>query len=141
MRIAHQGLVAFTLGCLILSGGAVAADDNTGEAVTAAERWLSLVDKGQYGQSWEQAASIFKGRVPKSQWEQQVAGVRGPLGKVLSRKLRAKQLLTSAPGVPDGQYVVIDFDTSFENKPASAERITPMKDKDGSWRVSGYFIR
>jgi hypothetical protein len=37
--------------------------------------------------------------------------------------------------------VVIQFDTRFENRPLSMETVTPMREKDGSWKVSGYFIR
>ncbi|MGB3565135.1 MAG: DUF4019 domain-containing protein, partial [Thermoanaerobaculia bacterium] len=64
-----------------------------------------------------------------------------PLGKVLSRKVKSKQYATSLPGAPDGEYVVIQFETSFENKTTAIETVTPMKDEDGKWRVSGYFIR
>jgi hypothetical protein len=45
------------------------------------------------------------------------------------------------PGVPDGEYVVVEYETSFENKKTANETVTPMKDPDGTWRVSGYFIR
>jgi len=37
--------------------------------------------------------------------------------------------------------VVIQFETSFEKKKSSIETITPMKEKDESWRVSGYYIK
>jgi ribosomal protein S17E len=43
--------------------------------------------------------------------------------------------------VPDGKYVVIKYDTSFENKKSAVETVTPMLDKDGKWRVAGYFIK
>jgi len=42
---------------------------------------------------------------------------------------------------PDGDYVIIQFDTSFENKKSAIETVTPMLDKDGVWRVSGYYIK
>jgi Protein of unknown function (DUF4019) len=70
-----------------------------------------------------------------------VTAVRSPLGKVISRKLKLKQYATSLPGAPDGKYVVIQFETSFEKKKSSVETITPMKEKDGTWRVSGYYIK
>ena len=60
-----------------------------------------------------------------------------------SRKLKGAQYKTSLPGAPDGEYVVIQYDTSFENKRSASavETITPTLDKDAQWRVSGYFIR
>jgi len=112
-----------------------------GEAVEAAMNWLALVDQGNYGKSWGTAAGYFKEAVTEKQWEQAVTAVRSPLGKVISRKLKSKQYATSLPGAPDGEYVVIQFETSFEKKKSSVETITPMKEKDGSWRVSGYYIK
>jgi Protein of unknown function (DUF4019) len=70
-----------------------------------------------------------------------VAPVRDPLGKVLSRTLKSATYTTSLPGAPDGEYVVIQYDTSFEHKKSAVETITPMLDKDDHWRVSGYFIK
>jgi len=45
------------------------------------------------------------------------------------------------PGAPDGEYVVLRFETSFENKAKAIETVTPMREKDGTWRVSGYYIK
>ena len=47
----------------------------------------------------------------------------------------------SLPGAPDGHYVVLHYETSFENKKTAIETVTPMLDQDGDWRVSGYYIR
>ncbi len=110
-------------------------------AQAAAESWLGLVDQGEYAASWDQAAGLFKGAVSAAQWAQGAAGVRGPLGKVISRKVRSRQLAEKLPGAPDGKYVVIQFDTVFENKATAVETVTPMLDPDGAWRVSGYFVR
>lgn len=117
------------------------AETPEGEAVKAAEAWLALVDSGDYSKSWDTAAAYFRGAVTKEKWEEMLKGVRPPLGKVLSRKVKSKEYATSLPGAPDGEYVVIQFETSFENKNDAVETVTPMKDEDGKWRVSGYFIR
>ena len=110
-------------------------------AQTAAESWLKLVDEGKYEESWDQAAKLFKGAVTKEQWKLAVAGVRGPLGKLVSRKLKTRDYMEKVPGGPDGKYVVIQYDTVFEKKASAVETVTPMVDPDGAWRVSGYFIR
>jgi Protein of unknown function (DUF4019) len=110
-------------------------------AQQSAESWLVLVDAGKYGESWDQAASIFKGAVTKSDWQSKVGAARGPLGRVVSRTFKDAQYTKSLPGAPDGEYVVIHYDTSFEHKQSAVETIVPMLDKDGQWRVSGYFIK
>jgi hypothetical protein len=111
------------------------------EATKAADRWLKLVDAGDYKQSWETASTIFKNAGTEDQWAQRVGSARKPLGALVSRKLKSAQYTNSLPGAPEGKYVVIQYDTSFKNKSPAGEIVTPMLDKDGHWRVSGYYIK
>jgi hypothetical protein len=107
----------------------------------SAEGWLALVDSGKYAESWDQASELFKNAITKEQWEKTLKSTLGPLGKLQSRKLKSATYTKTLPGAPDGEYVVIQFDSSFENKKSAVETLTPMRDKDGKWRVSGYFIK
>jgi hypothetical protein len=110
-------------------------------AQKSAEAWLTLTDSGKYAESWQEASTSFKAAVSQDQWLSALKSVRTPLGKVLSRKLKSANYTKTLPGAPEGEYVVIQYDTSFEDKKDSIETITSMLDKDGKWRVSGYFIR
>jgi hypothetical protein len=110
-------------------------------AQQSSDAWLSLVDSGKYADSWQEASQFFKAAVTKEQWQNALRGSRDPLGKVLSRKLKSATYKTTLPGAPDGEYVVIQYDSSFEHKQSAVETVTPMLDKDGKWRVSGYFIK
>jgi hypothetical protein len=110
-------------------------------AQKAALAWLALVDAGGYGESWEQSCELFKKHISKEQWAKTAEAVRSPLGKLESRRLVSSQYRTTLPGAPDGEYVVIQFQSSFERKKSAIETVTPMKEKDGQWRVSGYQIK
>lgn len=136
-------IVSLIIAGLILSSGSAMASDAGKEAlaVSAAEKWLVVVDAGGYAASWKEAAELFRNAVKPEQWEQSVQAARKPLGKLLSRNVQTKIYKTSLPGAPDGEYVVIQFATSFENKKTAIETVTPMMDKDGKWRVSGYYIK
>ena len=131
-------IVALTL---VLACSPLAADEKTDAAQKAAEGWLGLVDQGKYGESWEVAAVFFKDKVPKEQWEAAMNGSRKPLGALKTRALIGSKYATKLPGAPDGEYVLIQYKTSFENKESAVETITPALQNDGKWRVSGYFIR
>jgi hypothetical protein len=109
-------------------------------AQAAASAWLALTDAGQYTQSWEQAAGLFQASVSKTHWQSALQNVRLPLGKLKSRHLKSAKFTRSLPGAPDGEYVVIQYESQFENMPAALETVTPLREKDGSWKVSGYFI-
>jgi hypothetical protein len=110
-------------------------------AQQSSDSWLALVDSGKYADSWQEASQIFKAAVTKEQWQGALRGSRDPLGKLLSRKLKSATYKTTLPGAPDGEYVVIQYESSFEHKQSAVETVTPMLDKDGKWRVSGYFIK
>jgi len=126
---------------LCLAGIASAAGPPEDAAQAAAESWLKLVDAGNYAGSWEQAAKVFKDAVKEADWVQMSGGVRTPLGKLVSRKLKSREYTEKLPGAPDGKYVVVQYDTVFEHKASAVETVIPMADPDGTWRVSGYFIR
>ncbi len=134
--MAVLGLLA--VGC---SKNAQPSSGGTEDGIAAGNSWLAVVDAAQYDESWEQACAFFKGVVPKEQWVTQVAGVRGPLGSVLSRELASAEYATELPGAPDGEYVVIQYRTKFQNKATAIETVTPMRDPDGVYRVSGYYVR
>jgi hypothetical protein len=133
-----SGLTVFVMLSASTVMGQVA--DKEKIAVAAAEKWLIMIDGGRYGESWKEAAGYFRTAVKQEQWEQTLQALRKPFGKLISRKLKSKSYTTSLPGAPDGEYVVIQFETSFENKKSAIETVTPVKDKDGKWRVSGYYI-
>lgn len=107
---------------------------------SAARAWLALVDAGQLDESWTEAGSIFRAQVTQERWSQMVTPVREPLGAVISRKVRAIQATGTLPGMPDGEYEVIEFDTSFEKMNATVETVTVVHE-DGRWAVIGYYVR
>jgi hypothetical protein len=115
--------------------------DPTAEATAVAREWLSVVDAGQYGQSWDEAAGLFKQHISKSQWERAVGDVRKQTGALKTRELKSAQPAHQLPGVPDGDYVVIVYRSSFAAAPVATETVSPMRDADGHWRVAGYFVK
>jgi len=110
-------------------------------AVAAANAWLKLVDEGKYQESWQETAGFFRAAVPQTDWTKQMKAVRAPLGALQGRTAQATQYLTSLPGAPDGEYVVVIYRASYEKKGTATETVTPMREADGSWRVSGYFVK
>lgn len=114
---------------------------STTEALVAAEEWLGWIDRGDAAESYERAASLFQAAVSLEQWQSSLAAAQAPLGRPLSRSLKASRYAEELPGAPDGKYYVIEYDTAFERKKSGVETVVPMLDEDGVWRVSGYFVR
>jgi len=142
-KIMIRRFLCLVIAGLVLSGGTAVAIDAGKEkaAISAAKKWLATVDAGNYAASWKEAAAFLRNTVKPEQLELSMQATRKPLGKVISRKVQTRSYKTALPGAPDGEYVVIQFETSFENKKTAIETVTPMMDKDGKWRVSGYYIK
>lgn len=116
-------------------------------AVSAAEKWLALIDAGEFEESWEQTASVFKSGisekdffksgVSKRQWQSSLKAAQHSLGKAVLRRLKSRRYTEELPWEPDAEYAVIDYETTFERQPKRTETVILMKESDG-WRVSGY---
>jgi len=109
--------------------------------VAAAQMWLHEIDSGNYATSWQQASAYFQGAITEKSWTNALNGVRRPLGNLLSRKVAKTTSAKSLPGAPDGNYLVMQFATSFANKKSAVETVTFMREKDGNWRAAGYYIK
>ncbi|MBT4089489.1 MAG: DUF4019 domain-containing protein [Deltaproteobacteria bacterium] len=128
--------VLFSFGC-----STVDIQKSETVAIESARVWLSMIDSGKYEESWNESAEVFRNAVTVGKWQKSIDTVRKPLGTLISRKVKSKEYRTSLPGAPNGKYVVIQFSTSFTKKDSAIETVTPMIDKDGEWRVSGYYIK
>lgn len=110
-------------------------------ATQVALAWLGQIDADQIAASREAAAAAFKAAVTEAQWQQAVASVRGPLGKLRSRApLSAKPMHATPPGMPEGDYITLQFKSLYQNKPEVVEQVTLVQE-GGAWRVIGYFVK
>ena len=139
----YNFLITLAIGIMSTSEfslGSDSVEEKIAHGNEIAQNWLNLIDSSRYTDSWLETAQYFHNNVTQAEWEKTLQGVRQPLGKILSRQLKSGQYTTSLPGVPDGEYIVIQYNTSFEHKKSAIETVTPMLDEDGKWKVAGYFI-
>jgi len=109
-------------------------------AVKAATEWLKLVDAGEYGKSWDECAPLFREKVTRQTWVENLPKNRATHGAFKSRSFAGAASRTSLPGVPDGEYVMVRFLTDFE-KAAGVEELVTMMFVGGAWRPIGYLLR
>jgi hypothetical protein len=98
------------------------------------------VDSGKYAEAWETSARANQDANTKDAMIMAYDGFRPSLGSVVSRKFKSAAYTTSLPNAPPGEYVVIEFNTTFDNDHRFLERITPTLEPDGQWKVSGYYV-
>jgi uncharacterized membrane protein len=107
------------------------------QAQAAALTWLASIDAGDYTQSWDTAATLFRNGVPEAQWVSRVSALREHLGALRGRSVFSMRFRD----IPDGEFVVIRYNSRFEHEAEATETVTPMMDADGKWHVSGYYIK
>lgn len=107
----------------------------------AATEALRLIDGARYPESWAGAGELFRQRIARDDWARDAAAARAPLGAPGGRKLRALSYATSLPDLPAGDYVTLVYDSSFANGSGVAETVVAVRERDGQWRLAGYFIK
>ena len=110
-------------------------------AQAAATTWLRLLDTGMFAETWQTAATSFHSAITQDGWITLLKGGRPVFGDVVTRKLKAVTFTRILTGAPDGQYVVILYDTEFTKMKAAVETVTTGLQPDGSWKVDGYHIK
>lgn len=130
-------------------GAAAAAEHNVAPGVMsawliesgqAAKDYVEGIDKGQYGDSWSNADQLFQHTITKSNWEKALSDNRTKLGKLKSRSLKRQVPAWDPKGLPKGVYMVVEYNTSFENAPNSGETLTLRRGTDDKWRVLTYQV-
>jgi len=116
-------------------------DDSSTTVFQQAERWLEVIDQGDYPRSWDETAEHFRKLVPRENWHSMMNSVRHPLGKRVARQFEREQEAKSLPGGPEGEYLIMTFKAQFEHIKSTTETVTSYKEKDGKWRVCGYYIK
>lgn len=124
-----------------MSAPAVAQEPAQQGVKEVAQNWLVLVDNDQFEESYQETASHFQDQLTLGQWIGSLKQVRKAMGKVTSRKFLSSTYMTELPNAPKGEYVVVLFESVLEDGRKAVETVTPMRDKDAQWRVSGYYIK
>jgi beta-lactamase regulating signal transducer with metallopeptidase domain len=147
-RVLLAGIVSLLLAAMIFSGPSRAADgapsDPKAAAIASMQPWLNEIDAGQYDQSWKDASTLFKSHVSDETWVGDMDRVRTPLGKCDVRRQVSAILEKDVPtpkGVVKGEFVVAQFESSFENMKHTVETVSFYKEEDGTWKAAGYLIQ
>jgi hypothetical protein len=103
----------------------------------AAQGWLLLLDRQDWGTAWDASSAVFRQTVPLGNWMDAIPKVRQPFGPLVEREAVEAVYKTSLPGRPDGQYVTVMFISKYKNQQVQ-EILTTVRETDGRWRVTGY---
>lgn len=108
-------------------------------ATKAAEQWFERLDADDYAKTWAQASALFKSKVTKKQWIQQLKTTHQDIDSLQSRSLVGARYKTKPPRGPKGKYVITQYRAQYGSQ-AMIETVTMKKDSS-EWRMAGYFIK
>lgn len=118
-----------------------AAEDLIERVENSARSWLELVDQERYSASWSASSSQLTQNKTELEWLESIKVVRTPLGAMVNRYIATAAQAKSLSGLPDGEYIVLQFYTTFAVKGLAMETITLAKQPDGAWLVADYEIK
>ena len=90
-------------------------------ATKASDAWLQLVDAEKYAEMWQALDPLAQTLTDEKTFTNQVSAVRTAMGKLTQRKFASAEQKTSLPGVPDGNYFILQYNSSFEKKKQAVE--------------------
>lgn len=110
-----------------------------GAARKAAEKWLALIDQGNYKDAYKQGSRHGQDHATFEEWEPQVRAMRDGVGEMQQRNFTSAKATKSMAGAPDGDYMVLEFASAFAKKAKASESVM-MSREGGTWKGCGYFI-
>ena len=87
----------------------------------------------------DEASSQFKEAI-RLGWENRLKTARAPVGGS-SLQGQSLDFQPREAGDTDGEYVITNTRPGLTKKASAVETVTPERDKSGTWRVSGYYIK
>jgi hypothetical protein len=129
----------------LLVGAAAAQDVEASDMVQGGMQAIQMIDQGKAEELWSGATQATRKRVTRTDFVAKLSKSRSPLGAPLQRTWVAvnRQAVADPDTDTAGQYVSIEYETRFSNKPDGTlrELVSFHLDRDRVWRFSGYVLR
>lgn len=104
-----------------------------------AKQWLTLIDDRNYAEAYRQMGASERNQASEQDFATKMGAIRTPLGAMSSRTLEDVKLTKTLPGMRDGQYALVRYDSAFAHKAASTESVT-LVSESGAWSVVNYSV-
>lgn len=130
------------IGIYILLSGTIGYSSNllSADAVTTAERFARMIDSGNSSAAYNQASPLLRLAQKEQEFISAIERAHLLLGAVKQRQLTALRSIGIYPRLPDGDYLIVQFEARTLHKNKAAEIIL-LRHQDGTWLVVDYSIR
>ncbi len=134
-------IVAFSLFILLslIASTSFAGTKDDEIAIEAATSFLHLLDSGQVEEAFLATSKLHQNSGRKMWWIAENKNQRHYYGSLTNRTIKSTQTKSTLPHLPDGEYFVITYNSSFEHKKETLERVEVVKESENIWKVTEYY--
>jgi len=109
------------------------------EAAHAALGYLTMIDHGQFEQTWDRSGPALQDISNRLAWVNMLEVTHKTLGPTRPRQVAGLDFSTQVDTrAPPGEYVTVQFRSGTEQ--ASTTEQVVMQKHDDQWKIVGYFI-
>jgi hypothetical protein len=124
------------------AGVASAAEIDLNAILGASSQAASAVDQNKSNSLWEVASPVLRQAVTRESFLKGILQSRQPLGNATSRAWTGinRHIVTAGKQIPAGNYISVQFSTTFANGTTQHELVSLRLDDDMVWRFTGYTL-
>lgn len=135
--------VAFVARPALAQETEVPADTQRAQAVQAAQKaarlWLKRLDAGEFGTSWDEAATTLQDAIEREEWIQRGTRAQTVRQERRSRKWVRAQYRETLPQVPaEKPFVLLKYHSEFQ-RGLYVETVLTTAEED-TWKVAAYEV-
>jgi hypothetical protein len=112
-------------------------EENRGARLAAME-FLTDVDEGRVGDSWDYASEMMHGILTRAEWEKGVDDARASVGDLQQRNLLGAFFSDKLQSMPAGHYYTVFYVSRFDV--GWYQEKVVLSHNGGAWKLEGYWI-
>ena len=110
------------------------------QAQPVANAFLAKLDDGKFVESWQGSAALMKDKITQQEWVEKLTKARELSGDLVQRERKSSTYATKIEDSPEGEYIMLIYDSSFKKADDVSEYVTVMLEGE-QWKVAGYFMQ
>ena len=120
--------------------GLVRPAQSGGDVTQISLKWLTFIDAGNYDDSWSHGSTLLQSQQMPDRWQARMRRLHDAYGDISMRSVTGVSFSKSMPGLPDGSYASVRFQSSFFKQRNATETVS-LRFEDGQWRPVSYTLR
>jgi len=137
----HRALALTTILLISLAIPADATLLSQSQAENQSRGFLKQLDQGQNDESWHAMSALFQAFTDQARWKTRQQVIRASYGPLISREFKNVSYRTTFSLSPDGEYVIVQFRSSYQNKSESIETVVLDCSSGPACSVREYIIQ